>query len=160
MKKCAACQTQIDKLKSYCDECRPFAKKVGAACSIAMRSHGLNAPTGATCKDCGQPATIWDHRHYASPTNVDPVCRACNKARGPADDIASMVAQLRKYGYVPPQITLSASDGWIEKELNEMEWHYITEALTESRWNRTKAAHLLGITFRALRYRMERLSIS
>ena len=33
------------------------------------------------------------------------------------------------------------------------------EALDQTRFNRTAAAKLLGITFRALRYRMERLGI-
>ena len=35
----------------------------------------------------------------------------------------------------------------------------ILEALDKTRFNRTAAAKLLGITFRALRYRMERLGI-
>jgi len=35
----------------------------------------------------------------------------------------------------------------------------ILEALEKTRFNRTAAAKLLGITFRALRYRMERLGI-
>ena len=35
----------------------------------------------------------------------------------------------------------------------------IVEALEKTRFNRTAAARLLGITFRALRYRMERLGI-
>jgi len=36
----------------------------------------------------------------------------------------------------------------------------ILEALEKTRFNRTAAAKLLGITFRALRYRMERLGIN
>jgi len=36
----------------------------------------------------------------------------------------------------------------------------ILEALEQTRFNRTAAAKLLGITFRALRYRMERLGIN
>ena len=35
----------------------------------------------------------------------------------------------------------------------------LLEALDQTRFNRTAAAKLLGITFRALRYRMERLGI-
>lgn len=34
------------------------------------------------CADCGQPACEWDHRDYMKPLDVDPVCRACNQARG------------------------------------------------------------------------------
>ena len=36
----------------------------------------------------------------------------------------------------------------------------ILDALAKTRFNRTAAAKLLGITFRALRYRMERLGIN
>jgi two-component system response regulator PilR (NtrC family) len=36
----------------------------------------------------------------------------------------------------------------------------IEKALAQTRYNRTAAAELLGITFRQLRYRMQRLDIS
>lgn len=38
------------------------------------------------CKDCGVPAQVYDHREYAKPLQVDPVCRRCNRRRGPAID--------------------------------------------------------------------------
>ena len=40
-----------------------------------------------------------------------------------------------------------------------MERKAILAALEQTHYNRTAAAKLLGITFRALRYRMERLGI-
>jgi two-component system response regulator PilR (NtrC family) len=40
----------------------------------------------------------------------------------------------------------------VEREL-------ITEALNATRWNRTEAARRLGITFRALRYRLKKLNL-
>ena len=43
--------------------------------------------------------------------------------------------------------------------LEHIEKEAILEALDKTRYNRTAAAKLLGITFRALRYRMERLGI-
>ncbi len=43
--------------------------------------------------------------------------------------------------------------------LDRLEREAILEALEKTRFNRTAAAKLLGITFRALRYRMERLGI-
>ena len=36
------------------------------------------------CKDCGKPAAHYDHRDYAYPLKVEPVCRSCNRKRGPA----------------------------------------------------------------------------
>jgi len=44
--------------------------------------------------------------------------------------------------------------------LDRIEREAILEALEKTRFNRTAAARLLGITFRVLRYRMERLGIS
>ena len=44
--------------------------------------------------------------------------------------------------------------------LDRIEREAILEALAKTRFNRTAAARLLGITFRALRYRMARLGIS
>ena len=40
-----------------------------------------------------------------------------------------------------------------------MERQAILDALEQTRYNRTAADKVLGITFRALRYRMERLGI-
>ena len=44
--------------------------------------------------------------------------------------------------------------------LDQIEREAILRALDKTRYNRTAAARLLGITFRALRYRMQRLEIS
>jgi two-component system response regulator PilR (NtrC family) len=43
--------------------------------------------------------------------------------------------------------------------LERIEKQAIVEALEKTRFNRTAAAKLLGITFRALRYRMEKLGV-
>ncbi len=47
----------------------------------------------------------------------------------------------------------------LQERLDSVERQAILEALGQTRYNRTAAARLLGITFRALRYRMERLGI-
>ena len=44
--------------------------------------------------------------------------------------------------------------------LDRVEREAILEALQQTHFNRTAAAKILGVTFRALRYRMERLSIT
>jgi hypothetical protein len=36
------------------------------------------------CWDCNEPAVCYDHRNYARPLDVQPVCKACNGRRGPA----------------------------------------------------------------------------
>jgi two-component system response regulator PilR (NtrC family) len=47
----------------------------------------------------------------------------------------------------------------LQEQLDAMERKAILDALNRTHYNRTAAAKLLGITFRALRYRMERLGI-
>jgi len=48
----------------------------------------------------------------------------------------------------------------LQEYLDRVEREAILEALEKTRYNRTAAAKLLGITFRAMRYRMERLGIN
>jgi two-component system response regulator PilR (NtrC family) len=48
----------------------------------------------------------------------------------------------------------------LQEHLDRVEKAAILDALEKTRFNRTAAAKLLGITFRALRYRMERLGIN
>jgi two-component system response regulator PilR (NtrC family) len=47
----------------------------------------------------------------------------------------------------------------LEQHLVEIERKLITEALEATRWNKTAAARNLGITFRALRYRLKKLGL-
>jgi two-component system response regulator PilR (NtrC family) len=47
----------------------------------------------------------------------------------------------------------------LQERLDTVERKAILDALEKTHYNRTAAAKLLGITFRALRYRMERLGI-
>jgi hypothetical protein len=37
------------------------------------------------CVDCGKRAQAYDHRNYARPLDVAPVCDKCNQRRGPAE---------------------------------------------------------------------------
>jgi two-component system response regulator PilR (NtrC family) len=48
----------------------------------------------------------------------------------------------------------------LQDHLDRVEREAILEALEKTRFNRTAAAKLLGITFRALRYRMARLGLN
>jgi len=55
---------------------------------------------------------------------------------------------------------MPAGEKWpLQDYLDRVERSAINEALEKTRFNRTAAAKLLGITFRAMRYRMERLGI-
>jgi len=58
------------------------------------------------------------------------------------------------------EYAVTAGDKWpLQDYLDRVERAAINEALEKTRYNRTAAAKLLGITFRAMRYRMERLGI-
>ncbi|MEO5763758.1 MAG: sigma-54 dependent transcriptional regulator [Casimicrobiaceae bacterium] len=57
-------------------------------------------------------------------------------------------------------IAMPVGEKWpLQDYLDRVERQAINEALEKTRYNRTAAAKLLGITFRAMRYRMERLGI-
>ena len=47
----------------------------------------------------------------------------------------------------------------LDSYLGDIERQTIIEALEKTRWNKTAAARLLGISFRALRYRLEKLGL-
>ena len=49
--------------------------------------------------------------------------------------------------------------GQLQDYLDDVERERILKALEETRWNKTQAAKLLGISFRALRYRLEKLGV-
>ena len=54
----------------------------------------------------------------------------------------------------------TSSDGKpLEDYLDEVEKQALVQALEETRWNRTAAAKKLGISFRALRYRLSKLGL-
>ena len=48
----------------------------------------------------------------------------------------------------------------LQDHLDQVERQMILDALDKTRFNRTAAARLLGVTFRSLRYRMERLGLN
>ena len=47
----------------------------------------------------------------------------------------------------------------LDSYLEKVERDAIVEALESTRWNKTAAAKLLGITFRALRYKLKKLNL-
>ena len=82
--------------------------------------------------------------------------RAVALCGGAEIDVGDLrLAPPRQPGEAPP------GGKWpLQDYLDRLEREAILEALGMTRFNRTAAARLLGITFRALRYRMERLGIN
>ena len=57
------------------------------------------------------------------------------------------------------EVADTKEEGPLQSYLDDVERQRILEALEKTRWNKTKAAKLLGISFRALRYRLEKLDL-
>ena len=54
---------------------------------------------------------------------------------------------------------VTVSDGALDEQVEHIERDAILKALEQTRYNKTAAARVLGITFRALRYRIKKLGI-
>ncbi len=98
---------------------------------------------------------------YDFPGNVRELENILERAAALCADDTIDVEELQ---LAPPALgadTLAAGQGKsnLPEYLDRLEREAILEALEKTRYNRTAAAKLLGITFRALRYRMERLNI-
>jgi two-component system response regulator PilR (NtrC family) len=80
----------------------------------------------------------------------------CSDAKITADDL-----QLTPHD-LPEQAIATGGDSKapLQDYLDRVEKEAILEALEKTRYNRTAAAKLLGITFRSMRYRMERLGLN
>lgn len=98
-KPCAACGAEMIAPsrveKALCPECRgPYIVIQGHASSkvsIAIRHGDLKEPAKCKCVDCGEVAKHYDHRDYAKPLDVDPVCVSCNALRGMAQPFRSKI---------------------------------------------------------------------
>jgi DNA-directed RNA polymerase subunit RPC12/RpoP len=93
-------------MKRNCHDCRKEfeANTTGLYCRgcssrrMALMTRAMSAVSAAVrdrllpnlrveetaCVDCGDRATCYDHRDYNKPIAVEPVCRTCNRLRGPA----------------------------------------------------------------------------
>jgi two-component system response regulator PilR (NtrC family) len=100
--------------------------------------------------------------HYSFPGNVRELENILERGLSLAMDPERVTAEdlhltpTREEGESPAAV----GDKWpLQDYLDRVERAAITEALEKTRYNRTAAAKLLGITFRSLRYRLDRLGI-
>ena len=93
---------------------------------------------------------------YSFPGNVRELENILERAMTLCEDNTIDVDDLRLPDYAPPPDKGKMS---LEPYLDTIEKETIMKALEQTRYNKTAAAKLLGITFRALRYRLKKLGM-
>lgn len=108
-----------------------------------------------------EPAAQAALRAYVFPGNVRELENILERAVALSDGKHITVEDLHLDSDLPESFPESASaDESLDDYLKRIEKAAISEALTETHGNRTAAARKLGISFRSLRYRLERLGLA
>jgi two-component system response regulator PilR (NtrC family) len=134
---------------------------------LAQRQHGTRPEISA--------AAMQTLRGYAFPGNVreleNILERATTLCRNQLIDVADLQLRAAVPEAAAPQVVPAAAaaatpagapppgDEALEEQLAGVERTAIMKALEQARYNKTAAAKALGITFRALRYRIKKLGI-
>lgn len=124
-------------------------------------------------------AALANLKEYAFPGNVrelenvlERAFALCEEGEIQAEDLQLKVdgeARITMDSEIPPTsdtemrqdstVETSQDVDSLETYLEDIEKHVIVEALEATRWNKTAAAKKLGISFRALRYRLKKLEL-
>ena len=112
------------------------------------------------------PAALEALAHYDFPGNVrelenilERTLALCPDAEIDRDGL--QLASVDALQHAPVSPPAASGDGLpLQDYLDQLEKESIIEALKKTRYNRTAAAKLLGITVRSMRYRMERLGLN
>ncbi len=104
------------------------------------------------------PSAINALSAYPFPGNVRELENILERAFALSDEGVIAISDLQ---LLPVDVSnVDGQVGTLDDHMNQVERKLILEALERTRNNRTAAAKLLGITFRSLRYRMERLGLN
>jgi two-component system, NtrC family, response regulator PilR len=109
--------------------------------ALAFANNGVIEVTDLALKSVGSPAVETAKLLQESPSLI---------VQPAADASSPILAQLATSQNLPASLP---------DHLDEVEREIIRRALAKTQFNRTQAAELLGISFRQLRYRMQRLNI-
>lgn len=128
---------------------------------LALKTAGTSnadpeQPAPAVLANAGALASVAPLSASQAPPSpqASPLTECSAADAGPADAAADATAATAAAAPAGPVLPVSLPD-----HLDQVEREVICRALGQTRFNRTQAAELLGISFRQLRYRMQRLNI-
>ena len=118
------------------------------------------ASQGGTQPSALSPPAVEALERYAFPGNVRELENILERAMTLCDVNVIGAADLAiQEEYVAAGRADEGTDDALDAVLESVEKQTILNALEQSRWNKTAAAKLLGISFGALRYRMQKLGL-
>ena len=134
----------------------------------ALRERQEDVPAlidAAMARLCGDQPPLLAHEAlealaaYSYPGNVRELENILERATALCTDNRIALVDLQLAAHDGAEPGLLADGGTLDDQLNRFERQLILDALSKTNFNRTAAARLLGVTFRSLRYRIERLGI-
>ena len=134
----------------------------------ALRERQEDVPAlidAAMARLCGDQPPLLAHEAlealaaYSYPGNVRELENILERATALCTDNRIALVDLQLAAHDGTEPGLMADGGTLDDQLNRFERQLILDALSKTNFNRTAAARLLGVTFRSLRYRIERLGI-
>ena len=134
----------------------------------ALRERQEDVPAlidAAMARLCGDQPPLLAHEAlealaaYSYPGNVRELENILERATALCTDNRIALVDLQLAAHDGAESGLLADGGTLDDQLNRFERQLILDALSKTNFNRTAAARLLGVTFRSLRYRIERLGI-
>jgi two-component system response regulator PilR (NtrC family) len=134
-------------------DCREDIPLIAASILQRLAAQAGGAPARLT------PEALEELSRYAFPGNIRELENILERAVALSGSDRIEAADLRLTPVAEGDGPLSGAGETLPDYLDGLERKAILEALSKTDFNRTAAAKLLGITFRQLRYRMQRLGI-